>query len=419
MSANARLIDPDLWRLPLAERMRELGEMREAAAFTPASFENPMTGETEHFVAATRYADVVEISKRPREFCSGKGAVAVPDMPAEALDFFGSFINMDDPRHARQRGIVARSFTPRQLQAVLDSVDTICSEVIDGFCERGEADLVEVLSQPFPLLVICDMMGIPRSEFDTVLQATNVILGGGDPEYMGDGDPMLALFEAGMSLMNLMNELAEERRANPTDDLTSKLVHNDLGEEMLAPNEIAPFFILLAVAGNDTTRTAISHGVNLLSQNPEQRAIWQADLAAVTPTAVEEIVRVASPVTFMRRTATADVTISGHDFAEGDKVIMLYGVANRDPRVFDAPETFDVRRDPNPHLGFGGPGPHFCLGAHLARREVAVAFRQLHTRLPDLELTGDAVPLDAMGIPLVGGLKRLPVRFTPTARVGS
>jgi len=419
MSDNARLIDPGLWRLPLVERMRELGEMREAAAFTPASFENPMTGETEHFVAATRYADVVEISKRPREFCSGKGAVAVPDMPAEALDFFGSFINMDDPRHARQRGIVARSFTPRQLQAVLDSVDTICSEVIDGFCERGEADLVEVLSQPFPLLVICDMMGIPRSEFDTVLQATNVILGGGDPEYMGDGDPMLALFEAGMSLMNLMNELAEERRANPTDDLTSKLVHNDLGEEMLAPNEIAPFFILLAVAGNDTTRTAISHGVNLLSQNPEQRAIWQADLAAVTPTAVEEIVRVASPVTFMRRTATADVTISGHDFAEGDKVIMLYGVANRDPRVFDAPETFDVRRDPNPHLGFGGPGPHFCLGAHLARREVAVAFRQLHTRLPDLELTGDAVPLDAMGIPLVGGLKRLPVRFTPTARVGS
>jgi cytochrome P450 len=419
MSAIDRLIDPELWRLPLAERMRELGEMREATPFTPASFENPMTGETEHFVAATRYADVVEISKRPREFCSGKGAVAVPDLPTEALDFFGSFINMDDPRHARQRGIVARSFTPRQLQAVLDSVDTICTEVIDGFCERGEADIVEVLSQPFPLLVICDMMGIPRSEFDTVLDATNVILGGGDPEYMGDGDPMLALFEAGMSLTNLMNEVAEERRANPTDDLTSKLVHNDLGEEMLATNEIAPFFILLAVAGNDTTRTAISHGVNLLSQNPDQRAIWQADLEVVTPTAVEEIVRVASPVTFMRRTATTDVTISGHDFAEGDKVIMLYGVANRDPRVFDAPETFDVRRDPNPHLGFGGPGPHFCLGAHLARREVAVAFRQLHTRLPDLELAGDPVPLDAMGIPLVGGLKRLPVRFTPTARVGS
>ena len=199
MSANARLIDPELWRLPLAERMCELGEMREAAAFTPASFENPMTGETEHFVAATRYAEVVEISKRPagvllRQGCGVRARHARPRRSTSS----GRSSTWTTRRHARQRGIVARSFTPRQLQNVLDSVDTICSEVIDGFCEQGEADLVKVLSQPFPLLVICDMMGIPRSEFDTVLKATNVILGGGDPEYMGDGDPMLALFEAGM-----------------------------------------------------------------------------------------------------------------------------------------------------------------------------------------------------------------------------
>jgi cytochrome P450 len=309
---------------------------------------------------------------------------------------------------------VARSFTPRQLQGVLDSVETICAEVIDGFCAKGEVDLVEALSQPFPLLVICDMMGIPRSEFDTVLKATNVILGGGDPEFMGDGDPLMAMFEAGMSLTGLMNDLAEERRAKPTDDLTSKLVHNDIGEEMLAPEEIAPFFILLAVAGNDTTRTAISHGMHLLSQNPDQRRIWQDDLDGVTPTAVEEIVRVASPVTFMRRTVTTDLTLSGHDFSAGDKIVLLYGAANRDPREFDDPERFDVRRDPNPHVGFGGPGPHFCLGAHLARREISVAFRQLLTRLPDIEVTGDPVPLEAAGMPLVGGLKRLPVRFTPT-----
>ena len=398
--------------------MAEFVELREAEPFTPVSFENFMSGETEHLHVATRYAEVVEISKRPKEFCSGKGAVSIPDMPAEALDFFGSFINMDDPRHARQRGIVARSFTPRQLQNVLDSVDTICTDVIDGFCDQGEVDLVKVMSQPFPLLVICDMMGIPRSEFDTVLKATNVILGAGDPEFVGDGDPMTAIFEAGISLTTLMNDLADERRSNPTDDLTSKLVHNELGEDMLAPNEIAPFFILLAVAGNDTTRTAISHGMHLLSQNPEQRRIWQDDLDEVTPTAVEEIVRVASPVTFMRRTATTDVTISGHDFSEGDKVVLLYGVANRDPRVFVDPEKFDVLRDPNPHIGFGGPGPHFCLGAHLARREVSVAFRQLLTRLPDIEVTAEPVPLESMGIPLVGGIKRLPVRFTPTAPVG-
>ena len=150
--------------------MAEFIELREAGPFTPVSFENLMTGETEHFQVATRYAEVVEISKRPKEFCSGKGAVSIPDLPAEALDFFGSFINMDDPRHARQRGIVARSFTPRQLQGVLDSVETICAEVIDGFCGEGEVDLVKVMSQPFPLLVICDMMGIPRSEFGTVLR---------------------------------------------------------------------------------------------------------------------------------------------------------------------------------------------------------------------------------------------------------
>jgi cytochrome P450 len=158
--------------------------------------------------------------------------------------------------------------------------------------------------------------------------------------------------------------------------------------------------------------------MNLLSKNPEQRKIWEADLDGVTPTAVEEIVRVASPVTFMRRTLTKDLTMSGYDFHEGDKVVLFYGAANRDPREFADPERFDVRRDPNPHVGFGGPGPHFCLGAHLARRELSVVFRQLLTRLPDIEVTGDAVPLDALGIPLVAGIKHLPVSFTPTAPVG-
>ncbi len=186
---------------------------------------------------------------------------------------------------------------------------------------------------------------------------------------------------------------------------------------MLAPEEIAPFFILLAVAGNDTTRTAISHGMDLLHRNPEQRKIWMDDLEGVAGTAVEEIVRVASPVTFMRRTATKDTDVLGHEVAEGDKLVLFYGAANRDPRVFEDPERFDVLRQPNNHVGFGGPGPHFCLGAHLARREVNVAFRQLLTRLPDIELAGPPVPLEAMGVPLVGGIKRLPVRFTPSTKL--
>jgi cytochrome P450 len=410
----AELIDPQFWRMPLEDRMARFAELREIGAFLRASFDNPMSGLTETFWVTTRYADVVDISRRPDDFCSGRGAVSIPDLPAEALEFFGSFINMDDPRHARQRGIVSRSFTPRQLASVLDSVETICSEVLDGMCEQGEVDLVAALSQPFPLLVICDMMGIPRSEFGTVLDATNVILGAGDPEVLGGRDPMTAIFDAGIQLTTLMNEIADDRRKEPRDDLTSALVNAEGDEDVLAPHEIAPFFILLAVAGNDTTRTAISRGMHLLSQHPDQRQVWQSDLDGVTATAVEEIVRVASPVTFMRRTATKATRVGDHEFAEGDKVVLLYGVANRDPREFDDPERFDVLRNPNPHVGFGGPGPHFCLGAHLARREVAVAFRQLFTRLPDIEVVGDAVPLDAMGIPLVGGIKRLPVRFTPT-----
>jgi cytochrome P450 len=229
---------------------------------------------------------------------------------------------------------------------------------------------------------------------------------------------MGALIGAGMELAQLMNELAEFRRTNPADDLTSALVHNDVGEDILAPSELAPFFILLAVAGNDTTRTAISHGMNLLSQNPDQRAIWQKDPEGVTQKAVEEIVRVAAPVVFMRRTVTHDLELAGEKLVEGDRMVMFYGAANRDPRVFDDPESFKVQRDPNPHVGFGGPGPHFCLGAHLARREVAVAFRQLFERLPDIEVAGPMVPLASLGVPLVGGVKHLPVTFTPTAPVG-
>ena len=415
------IADPEFWQQPLRDRMAQFAILREQAPFLRVTFPDPLTEEDDAFFAVTRYDEVVEISKRPLDFCSGKGSTSIADLPIEAMEFFNSFITMDDPRHARQRGIVARSFTPRQLAGVLDSVERICTEVIDGICEKGEVDLVEAVSQPFPLLIICDMMGIPRSEFGTVLRATNVILGAGDPDMVGTDNQeeiLGALLGAGMELASLMNELAEDRRRHPADDLTTALVYNDVGEDMLAPHELAPFFILLAVAGNDTTRTAISHGMNLLTQNPGQRAKWQADLEGATPKAVEEIVRAASPVTFMRRTLTKDLTLSDHEFREGDKVVLFYGAANRDPRVFPDPETFDISRDPNPHVGFGGPGPHFCLGAHLARRELSVVFRQLLTRLPDIEVVGDPVPLQALGVPLVGGIKHMTVRFTPSAPVG-
>ena len=400
----SQLAEPTFWHQSLDERMAQFAEIRELGAVLPIQSYNALTDSDDTFYALTRFDEVVHVSKHPEQFCSGRGATSIFDLPMELLEFFGGFINMDNPRHAHQRRIVAHTFTPTQLSGVLDSVQSICTEVIDGFCERGEVDLVEVLSQPYPLLIICDMMGIPRSEFKTVLDATNVILGGGDPEFVGEDDVIGKLLEAGMALAGLMGELIEERRKNPTDDLTSKLVHNELDEDLLTPEEITSFFVLLAVAGNDTTRNAISYGAQLLSQHPDQRAIWQADVEGVMPTAVDEIVRVASPVTFMRRTATGDVELAGQQYHEGDKFVMFYGAANRDPRVFDDPETFDVLRQPNPHVGFGGPGPHFCLGAHLARREVAVVFRELFQRLPDLELAADPVPLASIGIPLVAGI---------------
>jgi methyl-branched lipid omega-hydroxylase len=408
--------DAAFWHLPLSARMARFAQLRELGPFLRTPFRDAVTEQQGEFFAVTRYGEVVEISRRPLDFCSGKGSTAINDLPSDAMEFFGSFIVMDNPRHSRQRGIVARAFTPRKLQELLDSVERICGEVIDGMCERGEVDLVEALSEPFPLLVICDMMGIPRSEFSTVLRATNVILGAGDADRLGGRDDVLgALLEAGMQLTSLMNELAEHRRVHPADDLTSALVHADVGEDVLTPSELAPFFILLAVAGNDTTRTAISLGMQLLHENPDQRTMWQADPEGLTATAVEEIVRAASPVTFMRRTVTRDLTLSGHQFHEGDRVVLFYGAANRDPRVFADPERFDVHRDPNPHVGFGGPGPHFCLGAHLARRELAVVFRQLFSRLPDIEVAAEPVYLRSLGIPLVGGVKHLPVRFTPRA----
>lgn len=408
--------DAAFWQRSLDERMADFAALREKGPFAPVELPG-MFGPGVEFQAVLGHPEVIEISRQPQVFCSGQGSISIQDMPAEALEYFGSFITMDDPRHARLRGIVSRSFTPRRLEQVVDSVEAICAELLDGICEKGEIDFVTEFSAPFPLLVICDMMGIPRSEFRSVLDATNIILGAGDPEMMGGRDPFGAMFEAATTLTGIMAELAERRRAEPTDDLTSALVHANVDGQSLTPEEIGPFFILLAVAGNDTTRTATTLGMHLLGEHPDQRRDWQENLDEVTPTAVEEIVRYASPVTFMRRTVTQPTTVSGHDFDAGDRVVLFYGAANRDPRVFDDPERFDLRRDPNPHVGFGGPGPHFCLGAHLARRELGVAFRHVLTRLPDIEPSGPPDHLQATTVPLVGGVKHLPVAFTPTAPV--
>jgi len=320
---------------------------------------------------------------------------------------------MDDPRHTAQRKIISRGFTPRALARIEAAVDQRAIRVIDRVIEKGECDFVTEIAAPLPLEIICEMMGIPESQSQFVFEKSNLILGLGDPEYNPEGgNPILAAMSAGQELAALMKEMAESRRKDPTDDFTSALIHASGDEEMLNDNELASFFILLIVAGNETTRNAISHGMKALCDFPESRRTWQADFEGVAPTAVEEIVRWASPVIFMRRTLTHDTVLDGVKLAEGDKCILWYASANRDEEVFEDPFRFDVRRSPNEHVGFGGPGPHFCLGANLARREIKVMFRQIFDRLPDLEITG---PPDRLASNFVHGLKRMPCRFSPAS----
>jgi len=406
------LSDIEFWAKPWAERNAAFATLRREnpIAYFPEPIVEPFP-EGPGYYAITKMHDILEISRHPEIFCSGQGAVSILDMPAEMNEFYGSLISMDDPRHARLRKIVSGTFTPRMLANVLEDVEKTAKKVVDEIVDKGEIDFVTDVSMPFPLLVILDMMGIPHSEYDMVLSQSNIILSGGDPDFIPEGtDPITAFLGAGAMLAGLLTELAVLRRENPTDDLLSALVNTEVDGEQLSGDELASFFILLSVAGHETTRTALSHGLTHLSQNPDQRALLLGDMERVMPTAVEEIVRYASPVVWMRRTLTQDYVLSGHEFHEGEKVIMFYGSANRDEAIFENPDTFNVLRDPNPHVGFGGPGPHFCLGAHLARREITLMFRELYTRLPDIELAGPPVQLRSN---FINGVKSLPVKFTP------
>ena len=406
------LSDLEFWTRPWAEREAAFATLRRER---PIAFfvepELPFLPKGPGYFAITRHADILEISRQPEVFCSGNGATSIPDMPAEMNEFYGSMINMDDPRHQRLRGIVSRRFTPKMVQAAMDDVQTVTNRVIDDVIDKGEIDFVSEVAAPMPLILICNLMGIPASQHKLVFEKSNVILSGGDPEYIPEGEnPIAAFLEAGAALANVVRELAQYRTKNPADDLTSALVNTELDGERLTDDEIASFFILLAVAGNETTRTAISHGLVALEQHPEQARIWRNDFEAVAPTAVEEIVRWATPVIFMRRTTTRDVELGGHQFHAGDKTILFYNSANRDEAVFADPFRFDLRRAPNPHVGYGGPGPHFCLGAHLARREITVMFRELFRRLPDIRISGEPAQLRSA---FINGIKHLPVTFTP------
>ena len=263
------------------------------------------------------------------------------------LDFFGSMINMDNPRHARLRRIVSAAFNPRMIKSIEDRIDLVANDVIDRVAPLGGCDFVTEVAARLPLEIICDMMGIAAADYDTVFNASNVILSSGDPEYVPEGaDPMVAFMTAAQQLNLLMTEMAVYRREHPTDDVTSALVNTNVDGEALTDTEVAAFFILLVVAGNETTRNAISHGLLALTEHPEQRTLWQADATAIGATGVDEIVRWASPVIWMRRTVAADTVLGETDLHEGDKVIMFYDSANRDEDVFRRPVR--LRRQPRP-----------------------------------------------------------------------
>ncbi|MCU1351430.1 MAG: cytochrome [Acidimicrobiales bacterium] len=410
--ADIDLSDLEFWGRPIAEREAAFRVLR-AEAELPFFAEPPTAmGAGPGYYALTHHDQVMEASRQPELFCSGRGT-NIADMPQEFMDFFGSMINMDDPRHSRLRRIVSRAFTPKMLASMQADVDQIATGVVDEIAEKGSCDFVTDVAALLPLRIIVDLMGIPRSQERFIFDCSNQILGATDEEYseQDEGSILTAILTGGNGLAALVQELGADRVKNPQNDLTSALVTAEVEGDHISPEELASFFILLVVAGNETTRNAIAHGLHALTEHPDQRDRWQADFEGLAPTAVEEIVRWATPVIHFRSTATRDgARIGDHELSEGDKVVLFYSSANRDEAHFDDPYRFDLTRTPNDHLGFGGPGPHFCLGAHLARREITVAYRELFARLPDIHSVGEP---DHLRSGFINGIKHLQCEFTP------
>jgi cytochrome P450 len=406
--AEIDLTDWAFWGRSLSERHEAFHTLRQLSR--PAFFEEPelsFAPKGPGYYALVSHTDIIEASRRPLDFCSGGGATNITDMPAELNEYFGSMINMDDPRHAKIRRIVSRAFSPRMIQRFEAQVQSVAELVVDEVLAKGSGDFVPDVAARLPLKIICDMMGIPESSYATVFDNSNIILGGADPEFVSDNDDEVAaqLLTAGQTLKDLVEELGRHRRDHPSDDLISALVNANIDGESLTDQELGSFFILLVVAGNETTRNAIAHGLKLFTVNPGQRDLLLSDVERHLPGAVEEIVRYSSPVIWMRRTVTRDTELNGNAFTTGDKLLLFYWSGNRDETVFKDSGVFDITRDPNPHIGFGGPGPHFCLGAHLARREIGVMFRELFRRAPGIRSTA---PPERLLSSFINGIKHLP-----------
>ena len=379
------------------------------------------------FWAVTKYDDLLNVSIDPYTFVSSRGIVLDNDGVRTArekrleeqggyeMDARGRMLIMSDPpRHTDLRQLVNKDFTRKGIAYLEAETRKTVTRILDEVCERGECDFVLDMARKLPLEVICELMGVPEGDWESMFEMTNRVIGFDDPEY---GEVTEEISEAEMQLtaetLQYFFGLIADRRENETHDLLSKLVRADMNGTKLEDIDIYLFFILLIIAGNETTRNATTGGMIALTQHPDQYKLLVDDPSLI-PNAVEEIVRWTSPVMHFVRVASRDTEIRGHKISEGDEVCIWYPSANRDEDMFENPHVFDVTRDPNPHIAFG-KGEHFCLGANLARLELRVMFEEICKRMPDIEPAGEPEKLRSN---FINGVKRWPVTFTPSVPVG-
>ncbi|MGH3740907.1 MAG: cytochrome P450 [Micromonosporaceae bacterium] len=364
------------------------------------------------FWAVTRHEDVMHVSRRPELFSSRIRTAMFEEFTDDDIAMYGlMMLFQDPPDHTRLRGMVNKGFTPRMIKKLQGHIRGICDRLIDEAAPLGECDFVEHFAAPLPLYTICELLGAPLEDREKIFHWSNKLVSFNDPEYIGDRTESQAY---AAEFAEWAGELAKEREATPRDDIVTKLLQPDEDGNRISIEEFQLFVIMLSIAGNETTRTATAGGMQTFFERPDQWARLKAD-RSLLPTAVEEIVRWISPINQFRRTATQDVELGGRSIRRGDKVVLFYASANHDERVFTDPFTFDIGRDPNPHLGFGGGGPHFCLGTHLARMNLKIIFETILDRMPDIAPGGEPRRLRSN---FVNGIKELPVRFTPSAKRG-
>ena len=361
--------------------------------------------------AVTKYNDCVTVNREYERFSSAaKGTMPFEIGEDEVAQQSLMTLNMDPPLHTRYRRLVNKGFTPRMVRDIEQSIHRSADSIIDQVSETGRADFVTDLSAELPLQVIAEVLGVPAEDRHRMFDWSNQMVGSEDPEYQLQAEMAMT---AAMELYAYAAELFGQKRIDPHDDLMSVLTTVEVEGESLSSLELELFFLLLTVAGNETTRNLMSGAMHAFFQYPEQWDRLRND-RSLLPRAVEEMLRFVTPVMNFRRTAMCDTELSGTPIRQGDKIVFFHASGNRDEEIFENPDLFDVGRDPNPHIAFGGGGPHFCLGANLARMEIRVMFEHLLDRLPDIQQAGDVQRLQSR---FINGVKHLPVAFTPTERL--